>query len=316
MVMGVSHGLLSLYAGSVTAVPALESTQQEADTRVILYSIYSVQNEQAERVIIYANDTDIITTWLYYAATHLKDLPEFWVRTAHDVYLPIHEMAVARGLSQCHALPFVHSLSGRDTTSYPYFMGKKSWIKASTTVDLAALESFGKDATDDITPNIIKEARDLTIAVYTTRADSFEESDLAKLRTYKFLNNRSTLLKLLPPTENAFLLHLKRAALATIIDKNGHMAKPDLPQYMDFRWSMQYDSLFPVPATKPPWPQDLRKAMSCHCIKGCKRNCSCSKKDVPCYEGCRCQGLATKCSRVQYTDTMESSDSRTESETD
>ena len=48
-----------LTEGSVTAVPALESAQQEADdTRVILYSIlYNVQNEQDERVIIYANDT-------------------------------------------------------------------------------------------------------------------------------------------------------------------------------------------------------------------------------------------------------------------
>lgn len=146
--------------------------------------------------------------------------PEFWVRTAHDVYLPVHEMAVRLGPSQCRALPFVHSLSGRDTTSYPYYTGKKSWIKASNTVDHPGLESFGKDATDNITPYIIKEARDLIIAVYTTKVDNFEESNLVKLRAYKFLNNRSTLLKLLPPTEDAFLLHLKWAGLATITDKN------------------------------------------------------------------------------------------------
>ena len=39
---------------------ALESTQQEADTRVVLHSIYSVQNEDVERIIIHANDTDIV----------------------------------------------------------------------------------------------------------------------------------------------------------------------------------------------------------------------------------------------------------------
>ena len=47
-------------------VPALESTQQEADTRVILHTLYSVQNEGDERVVIHANDTDIITTWLWH----------------------------------------------------------------------------------------------------------------------------------------------------------------------------------------------------------------------------------------------------------
>ena len=44
----------------MTDVAALESTQQEADTRVVLHSIYSVQNEDVERIIIHANDTDIV----------------------------------------------------------------------------------------------------------------------------------------------------------------------------------------------------------------------------------------------------------------
>ncbi len=60
--------------GSVTDVPELESTQQEADTRVILNSLFSVQND----------GVDIIITCVYYAATLLKDLPELWVRTTRE----------------------------------------------------------------------------------------------------------------------------------------------------------------------------------------------------------------------------------------
>ena len=42
----------------VTDVVALVSTQQDADPAgVILHSIYSVQNEDVERIIIHANDT-------------------------------------------------------------------------------------------------------------------------------------------------------------------------------------------------------------------------------------------------------------------
>jgi len=48
------------------------------------------------------------------------------------------------------------------------------------------------------------------------------------------LNNKSTPLKLLPPTENAFLFNLKRAALATIIDENAHIAKPEIPPLQEF----------------------------------------------------------------------------------
>ena len=121
-----------LTEGTATDVTALESTQQEADTRVMLHAIYSVQNEDVERVIIHGNDTDIIIICVYYANTILKDLPELWVRTTTETYLPIHEMALALGHAQCRALPCIHGLSGRDQTSYPFFTGKKAWLTSSS----------------------------------------------------------------------------------------------------------------------------------------------------------------------------------------
>ena len=140
-------------------IAALESTQEEADTRVILHSMYSVQNDWVERVIIYANDTDIITTCVYYAATLLKDLPELWVWTEHENYLPIHSIATALGPAQCRALPFIHSLSGCDTTSYPYFIGKKIWLNRSKATDIPALEAFGDpdEGQPCITPEVISQ---------------------------------------------------------------------------------------------------------------------------------------------------------------
>lgn len=220
--------------GSVRDVPALESTQKEADTRIILHTLYSVQNEGVGRVVIHANDTEIIVMCLYYGSTYLSTLPELWVKTTENAYLPIHEMVAALGPSLCCAMPFVHSLSGRDTTSYPYFTGKKSWFKSSMRMDIPALEEFGQNTTDDITDDLLHQARGLIIDVYTSSADHFEDSDLGTLRAYKLLNNKSTLLKLLPPTENAFLFHLKRAALATIIDKNADIAKPEIPPFRNF----------------------------------------------------------------------------------
>lgn len=87
-------------------VPALESTRQEADTRIILHTLYSVQNECVDRVVIHASDTNI-TMCLYYGAKHLSKLPELWMRTAQNAYPPIHEMAVAPRPSQCCNIAFV-----------------------------------------------------------------------------------------------------------------------------------------------------------------------------------------------------------------
>jgi len=61
----------------------------------------------------------------------------------------------------------------------------------------------------------------------------------------------------------------------------------------------------PIPSTQPAWPASMNKTISCGCVK----DCSCVKKAIPCYIGCHCQGLATKCSRTQYTTTLESDNS-------
>ena len=116
---------------AVKSVPELESTQKEADTRIILHSMFAFKTEDTERIINKANDTDVVTLCIYYAATYLKDLPELWVQTDKNTFLPVHEMSATLGLEICGALPFIHSLSGRGTTSYPYFTGKKAWFQAS-----------------------------------------------------------------------------------------------------------------------------------------------------------------------------------------
>jgi len=75
----------------------------------------------------------------------MECIPELWVRTAAKTYLPINQMAKALGPSKCRTLPFVNSLSGRDTTSYPLFTGKKTWFNCSYTTDIPELERFGEE---------------------------------------------------------------------------------------------------------------------------------------------------------------------------
>ncbi|KAJ4940066.1 hypothetical protein JOQ06_026376 [Pogonophryne albipinna] len=49
---GFKEETVVLTAWSVMDVPALESTQQEADTRIFLHTFYSVQNEGVDRVVV------------------------------------------------------------------------------------------------------------------------------------------------------------------------------------------------------------------------------------------------------------------------
>ena len=153
-------------AGIVTDVAALESTQQEADTRVILHSIHSVQKEDVERIIIHPNDTDtVVISCVYYASTLLRDLSELsiyiWVRTVRGSYLPIHGIAAAVDPSTSHHCRSCIVLSERDTTSYSYFTGKKTCIKSSMPIDIMALEDFvdGDQGPARITAEVGKQAK-------------------------------------------------------------------------------------------------------------------------------------------------------------
>ena len=90
------------------------------------------------------------------------------------------------------------------------------------------------------------------MTVYTKNTEIIVSS-FGKFRANKFLNNKSTLLKLLPPTEDAFLQHLKRSVLATTIDK---IAKPIYPSLDYFGWPVKDGNLVPIQTTEPLWQNE------------------------------------------------------------
>ena len=86
-----------------------------------------------------------------------------WVRTARESYL-YQSMILRLGPATSRALPFIHSLSGRDTTSYSYFTGKKTWIKSSMHIDIGGLSALDDVADGDqgparVTAEVIKQAK-------------------------------------------------------------------------------------------------------------------------------------------------------------
>ena len=81
--------------------------------------------------------------------------------------------------------------------------------------DKTALEDFADDgAPIEITIDVCDQAQQLLLNSYFNKSDNFEGCDKNTLRDNTFLNNinKSTLLKLLPPNENAFEQNIKHAS--------------------------------------------------------------------------------------------------------
>lgn len=199
----------------------------------------------------------------------LKGLAEIWMKAGSDCFLP----------------------------SYPFGIGKKAWLLYSKKVAALALEGFAEDGSwYQITKEVTDQARELLVVVYKSQHDAFAGSSLATVGVYIFFNDIFTLLKLLPPSEGAFVEHLKRAARAVIIDKTAHISKPNIPPLVEYGWMITDGKVEPVPSKEPTWPVEMTKTLSCGCTKGCIRNCSCARNNI----ACRCHGSVDSCSRAKY----------------
>ena len=123
-------------------------------------------------------------------------------------------------------------------------------------IDIPALEYFanGDQGPARITAECVQQAKELVVSVDANKGDMFEVSDLGKHQVHTFPNNKSTLVNLLAPTESAYEQHLKRAALATSIDKSAQICKPSVEPCEDYGWAVDNDYLMAGQSTRQSWP--------------------------------------------------------------
>ena len=215
-------------------ITTLGSTHEEADNRITLHAIYSAEELGANRIVIHSNDTDVVILAIYYCVVSTS-LTNVWVRTDPETFIPISDIVRSLGKDKCILLPFFHAFSGKDNTSFFYGLGKKKLWKCLGQIPLNPLKLFAEDMQSQIVSDeLIQSCQSLVV-----RASGGTEESLVELRTQKFLTAKSGLLLSLPPTEDALLQHIKRSAVATIISKSSHIAKPKVVDFTSYGWSLQ-----------------------------------------------------------------------------
>ena len=172
----------------------------------------------------------------------------------------------------CLALPFIHSLSGRDITSYPYFTSKNGWLLSSCKLDIQALADYGETQDLGLPDELMRQVTRLAVVVQCKLVITEDEVNLVQIRATRFLHNKSVMLTMLPATDGSFLQHVLRVALVVLIDEQLHVARPNIPEYLEFGWIQNGSRFVPL--------------------------CPCAKRGVSCYIGCRCTGTVGKCQTV------------------
>jgi hypothetical protein len=173
------------------------------------------------RIIIKSPDTDVLVLCVHYFSK-LQHTQELWFQTGtvsstkdRRRYIPVQENCSTLSPVFTNILPAAHAVTGCDTTSLLFSIGKQSVFKVlkenpENFKDLSNLADCDVDVS-------VTGARRLVIKLYDSRGKiKAEDENLKKLRT-RLATVKSACLDKLPPCEATFKQHVLRASLQTYV---------------------------------------------------------------------------------------------------
>jgi hypothetical protein len=205
---------------------------EEADARLILHCLHAARCDM-KKIAIRMVDTDVAV--LAISALENIKASELWIHfgVGKNVRLiAINDICAALGPSRCAALPAFHALTGCDTVSFFYGKGKKSaWSAWDSFPQLTTALLDLIKVINDVDLDTLAVLERFVVVLYDRTCEC---SDLNAARKYLF-TKRSRTLENLPPTSNAFLLHVKRI-IYQAVHCWSHCLEKQLPVYDPSHW--------------------------------------------------------------------------------
>ncbi|KAE8740339.1 hypothetical protein FOCC_FOCC014156 [Frankliniella occidentalis] len=257
---------------------------EEADTRLMLHAKQAATHGFA-RVMVRTTDSDVVVLSVW-ATQEVSSLEELWLSYGtgkNHCFIAAHEIATSLGPQKCRALPTFHAFSGCDTVSSFSGVGKKSVWEAWDVYPEASLgfEALSEERVNEALPFIEK-------FVVTTYSRNSKEIGVNGCREELFKRGRQ--IETIPPTADALLQHMRRAAFQSFVWTTSLVALQDLPNAKDWGWKLQENNWLPVWwRTLPEAGKACRALISCKCKQACTR-CSCRKATEG---GLACTALCT-----------------------
>jgi hypothetical protein len=218
----------------VSSCADLYCSHEEADTRMLLHAMHADKEFGRKntkcRIIVKSPDTDVFVLCVHFFPS-MSNIKELWFQTGTITrtkdcrrYLPVHDICSMIGSVLCRVLPADHALTGCDTTSSFFGVGKKTMYKVlkdsqKEFVDLSQISY------DDIETSIAV-GRKFVARLYDPKARfTCDHDDLNKLRSRIAQQKDASLVKL-PPCEATFRQHVLRVSLQVYIWTSLSIAQP------------------------------------------------------------------------------------------
>ena len=284
----------------------IRTEHAEADADVMIANTGIALAENYPTIII-GEDTDVLVLLLFHSSTNttLHYKSDQSNRRANTLKVwDISKTKKLLGDQLCHVLPVIHAITGCDTTSRLFGIGKGLVLKkVMGNQDL--IEIAGKVFDVDSSDVVAKFGIQLLIRMYG--GFEFETLDIMRYRKFasKVVSNSVNFLQIqtLPPTTAAAEQHCKRTFYQVI---EWTKRDEDLQlDPLDWGWTMSNGKLVPVKTCLPAAPDELINVIRCKCKSNCdNRRCSCRKHGLQCTTACTdCRGRS--CSNAEQVEAEE-----------
>ena len=281
---------------SNTSLTMPDSNHEEADTRLLLHTQHAL-SEGMNRIKILSNDTDVVIIALgaynkLRSSYHFDDIIiEFGTNRTH-CSISLKALAESLGPSRCHALPFLHALTGSDTTSAFKGIGKKKGydaLKGYQDGEAALADLYFnlfKTLTED--DDSFKKIQRLVILMFS-RTSVLE--DINELRMELYFQHTQNI-ENIPPTSNALFLHTLRCIYQLGVWSTCLNSFQNRPSPCAFGWEKADGSILmyhPVWITQKEAIKECREFVKCSCnTEHCTR-CKCKTAMLKCTLLCSCK---------------------------
>jgi hypothetical protein len=226
-------------------VEALCSSQEEADTRVVLHALYE---DCPSSIVVRSPDTDVLVMMLYYSKS--INVP-FYLDTGTGNkrrLIDVKSLSSALGPDMCSALPAYHAMTGCDHTSAFVRRGKVKPLKLiqKDLRHVATLKQLGVSST--VSDDLLRGTEQFVCGMYGDSA-----SDVNYLRHKLFMSRYDCKsetesssfkaldgvdLSMLPPCRSTLRLHILRANYVSLIWKSSHQPFPNIPSPIGLGWQL------------------------------------------------------------------------------
>ena len=274
-------------AESVECIDELSSSQEEADTRMLLHAMH-ISRYAYKAIVIISVDTDVRVLCLYLA----KDIPLIIFQKcgtdARTQFLNITNLARDLGEDMCGALVGLHAFTGCDSISAFAGKGKLSALK---------LVIKNKDYQDlfkcvgqewKLSEDVLRKIQAFTCVWYGAKDDTV----LVNEYRYKLFCAKKGEVESfqLPPCLDTLAKHTSRVCYQAAIWRRSLQQSQEVPSPVGMGWQMEEkDGLLNLDwMDGKPAPVAVLQLLACKCPRTCKaEDCQCISNGLFCTDLCR-----------------------------